>query len=137
MSAGTLAVDAPGGSEDGSAAVESVFSIFFLMFLVAGIIQVALVLYGRNVVTAAAHEGARSAIELGRNPSSAATIAEKTVRAGAGGIADDISVEVITERSNERVAVRVRVHGRLEAMGPLPVDIPITSVATASRETSP
>ena len=117
--------------------MESVFSMFFLMFLVMGVIQIALVLYGRNVVASAAHEGARSAIELGRDPSSAAAIAEKTVRAGAGGIADDISVDVVTERSTERVAVRVRVQGRLQAMGPLPVDIPITSVATASRERSP
>lgn len=133
----TLAVDAQNASEEGSAAVESVFSMFFLMFLVVGVIQVALVLYGRNVVATAAHEGARSAIELGRDPSSAAAIAEKTIVAEAGGIAERISVDVTLERSEERVAARVRVHARLQALGPLPVSLPIATVATASRDRSP
>lgn len=123
--------------EEGSAAVESVFSMFFLMFLVVGIIQVALTLYGRNVVAAAAHEGARSAIEVGGDPASAAIVAEQTIRQSAGGVADGIVVETTVERSRDRVAVQVRVSGTLRAFGPLPVSLPIASVASATRERMP
>lgn len=123
--------------EDGSAVVESVFSMLFLMFLVMGVVQLGLTLYGRNVVAASAHEAARSAIELGADPASAADIADRSVRRGAGGVVKDIVVETTVERSSDHVAVQVRVHGKLRAFGPIPMELPITSVATASRDPSP
>src|SRR5687768_13461790 len=53
-------------SESGSALIESTFALVLLMFLVLGTIEVAFALYGRNVVLNAAHQAARTAVEVGR-----------------------------------------------------------------------
>ncbi|MCA1694613.1 MAG: pilus assembly protein, partial [Actinobacteria bacterium] len=76
-------------TERGSAPLEAVLSILFVMLLVLGTIEVSLALYGRNVVAAAAHEGARAALELGRGPDSAAAVARSTVRRASGALVRD------------------------------------------------
>lgn len=120
-------------SEAGSAAVESTFALLLLLGLVLGTIEVAFALYGRNVILSAAHEGARAAVELGRDPSEAAAIARSTVSRSAGGVVDDLDVHVeITDGDPIRVAVRVS--GIVDAWGPVPLPIPVTTVARATTE---
>jgi hypothetical protein len=120
-------------SEEGSAVVESIFGLLLVMTLALGVVQVALGLYARNVVIAAAHEAARAAIELGGSERDATTVARRTVEAGAGGVTRDLVVEAIRERSGDRVAVRVHVEATLEPFGPIPVSLPVSSTATTSR----
>jgi Flp pilus assembly protein TadG len=119
--------------DDGSAVVESVFGILLVMTLVLGVVQVALGLYARNVVAAAAHEGARAAIELGGTEEDASFIARRTVESSAGGVTRDLTVEAVSGRIEGRIAVRVRVEAILEPFGPIPVSFPVTSSATSSR----
>ena len=111
--------------------MESTFALILLLFLVLGTIEVAFALYGRNVVLAAAHDGARAAIELGRDPAEAAAIARSTVVRSAGGIATDLDVDVSTA-GPETVAVRVR--AVVDAWGPIPFPLPVDTVARASSE---
>jgi hypothetical protein len=124
-------------SERGSAPLEAVFAIVFLMVLVLGAIQVAFALYGRNVIAAAAHEGARAAIERGRSPTEATTIAREVVHRAAGRLVDDLNVRVAIDRSDEHTQLHVRVGGVLDLFGPVPLPLRISSVATASSESSP
>lgn len=120
--------------EAGSAPLESVFAIVFLMALVLGVMQVALALYGRNVVMASAHEGARAGIELARSPAEAAPIAEQAVRSSAGGAIDDLHVEVITLERGVTTLVEVHVSGTLDVLGALSLPIPIEVTASSLRE---
>lgn len=119
--------------EAGSAVVESVFGILFLMLLVMGAIQVTFALYGRNVLLAAAHDGARAAIELGRDPASADALATDTITSSAGGMVRDLDVHTSFRRVGDQVIVRVSVRSSLEPMGPVPILIPVTATSTVSR----
>ena len=123
--------------EDGSAVLESIFGILLVMTLVLGAVQVGLGLYARNVVAAAAHEGARAAIELGGSQRDAEAVARRTVEASAGGVTRDLIVDAIRERSGGSVAVRVRVRALLQPFGPLPVSLPVTTTARTSRAVVP
>ncbi|MFN2488812.1 MAG: TadE/TadG family type IV pilus assembly protein [Actinomycetota bacterium] len=120
--------------ERGSAPVDAVISMVLLMVLVLGVVEIAFALYGRNVVAASAHEGARAAIELGRGPGDAVAVATDTVRRSAGGLVSDLDVGVKLEESPLRSLVIVEVTGVLETWGPIPVAVPISVTATASRE---
>jgi Flp pilus assembly protein TadG len=120
--------------EKGSAVVESIFAILILLILVLGTIEVAFALYTRNVVAAAAHEGARAGLELGRNPSDAAAVAASTVRQSAGGLVRDLDVDASVHRLGTRSLVTVRVTGVMKAFGPVPLPIPLTSTASVTRE---
>jgi uncharacterized membrane protein YeiH len=111
--------------------------MLFLMLLVFGTIEVSLALYGRNVVAAAAHEGARAALELGRGPESAAAIARATVRHSSGALVRDLRVDVIPLTTGSTSYVRVRVAGWLRLAGPIPVPVPVTAIATVSQEVAP
>jgi hypothetical protein len=104
-----------------------------LLLLTLGVIEVALVLYGRNVLMASAHEGARAAVELGTTRGDATRIATETVRRAARGLVDDLGVGVVLDDNAGRFEARVRVSGALEALGPVPVRIPVSVVARASR----
>jgi hypothetical protein len=121
--------------EEGSAPVEATFAMVLLMVFALGVMQVALVLYGRNVLAASAHEGARAAVELGRGPSDAIEVAEKTVRIAAGGLVDHLEVSVtVSHGVRGRTATRVQVAGVLSALGPVPLPIPVSVAATAVSE---
>jgi Flp pilus assembly protein TadG len=122
-----------GRTERGSAPVETVFAIVFFMILVLSVIEIAFALYGRNVMAAAAHEGARAAIELGRTPSDAVQIASETVARSAGGLIEDLHVDVTTRTAGDRTVVRVHVTGTVRALGPIPVPLPVSVTATATR----
>jgi hypothetical protein len=123
--------------QQGSAPLEAVFAIVILMVLVLGVIEVTFALYGRNVVAASAHEGARAAIERGRSPTEAIAIARGVVEQSAGGLIDDLDVSVTVNEAGGRRLVRVRVGGVLELIGPVPVPLRVSTVATASSESSP
>lgn len=123
--------------ERGSAPAEFVFVALFATFLLFGVIEVALALYGRNVVASSAHEAARAAIELHASASRAEAIAHNTVRRSTGSLVEGYEVTVSSQSSNERVVVRVRVRGHLDAPGPLPLRIPVDLSATAAREVLP
>jgi Flp pilus assembly protein TadG len=123
-------------SEAGSAPVEFVFGAVFVTLLLFGVIEVAFALYGRNVIASSAHEAARAAVELHgvRDPE---TVARSTVERAAGGLIDSYDVAVSSQRSDERMTVQVRVLGRLDPPGPLPLKIPVDLTATSVRETLP
>jgi hypothetical protein len=124
-------------NQRGSAPVETAFSILFLMLLVLGTIEVALTLYGRDVVAAAAHEGARAALELGRDPASATEVARRTVRQSSGELVRDLSVEVVPRTIGSMTYVRVHVTGWLRLAGPVPIPISVDATATVSKEVAP
>ena len=116
--------------------MESTFALLFLLFLVLGTIEVAFALYGRNVILSSAHEGARAAAELGRDPSEAAAIARSTVERSAGGIVDEMRVEV--DVGGERLRrIAVRVDAIVDAWGPIPFPFPVSTIARVTTEPLP
>jgi Flp pilus assembly protein TadG len=120
-------------SARGSAPLETIFAMVLLAFLALGTIQVSLVLYARNVLAASAHEGARSVIELGSEPPDADRVATGVVRRSAGGLVEDLDVSTMVERRGPSESVVVRVSGSVAAFGPIPVSIPFSTTARASR----
>jgi Flp pilus assembly protein TadG len=124
-------------SQDGSTVVESVLAIVFLLTLLLGTIQVVFTLYSRNVVRAAAQEGARAAIERGAADGSASAAARTAVARTAGGLLEQVGVTV--ERSAVRggAVISVTVVGRLRPIGPVPVSVPIRAVAHAAAAEDP
>jgi Flp pilus assembly protein TadG len=120
--------------ERGSAPLELTFAIVFLILLSLGAIQVGLTLYARNVVMSAAHEGARAAVELGRQSSDASETARRYVERAAGGVVDHLRVSTSTVEARGRLFVRVMVTGSLDVPGPVPVSIPVRTTGTAGRE---
>ena len=124
-------------SEEGAAPIEFVFGALFVTLLLFGVIEVAFALYGRNVVASSAHEAARAAIELDGTGKDAEAIARATVERGAGGLVDTYDVAVRAQRSDDRLAVSVRVTASLDPPGPLPLKVPVDLTATSVRETLP
>ena len=121
------------GGQRGSAALETVFSIVFVMWLALGVMEVAFVVYGRNVMAASTHEGARAAVELGAAPSDAETVATQTVQRAAGRLVQDLDVTVSTYTQAGSRVVHVRARGALRPFGPVPLPMVITTSATATR----
>jgi Flp pilus assembly protein TadG len=119
--------------EEGSAAVESTFALVLLLILVLGTIEVAFALYGRNVVLNSAHEAARAAVELGRTPAEAEALATATVERAAGGLTDELRVEIGVS-TREVVTIGVRVDAVIDPWGPIPFRMPVRARATATRE---
>ena len=104
-----------------------------MMVLALSVIQISFVLYARNVIMASAHEGARRAVELGRTEAEAAALARQTAARSAGGLLDDLEVDVTSARSATGAVIRVDVVGRLKSFGPVPIPARLTATATASR----
>ena len=124
-------------AQQGSALLESIFALLLLLMLVLGAIQVAFVLYARNVVAASAHEGARAAVELGRGAEDASMVASEVVRSSAGGLVEQMEVAVSVQALGDLSIVRVRLTGRLKSFGVVPIRIPVGSVATSVRREAP
>lgn len=119
--------------ERGSSTVEAVAAIGLITLLVVGGIQVALSLYARNVIVSSAHEGARAAVEYGRDPADARSIVRSVIQSGAGSAVSAIQVSpVITHTETETIA-DVVVRAIIEPLGPIPIEIPVTARATAGR----
>lgn len=120
-------------NERGSATVEATAAIVLLILLVLGTLEVAYLLYARNVVMSSAHEGARAAVEQGRDIDDARAIARDTVERAAGGLVRGLRVQVGTALSPEGRVVTVRVSGTLTPLAPVPLPIPLTATARAWR----
>jgi Flp pilus assembly protein TadG len=120
-------------NQRGSAPVESVFAISLVLFLALGIIQVALMLYARNVVMASAHEGARAAVELGRSLEEAELVAGDAISDAVGGLTADIDVEVEAVALEEQDRFEVIVRASLKDVGIIPLPITVTARASSSR----
>ena len=120
-------------NERGAAPLESLFALILLLFLVLGTIEVAFALYGRNVIASSAHEAARTAVELGRDPREAALVATNTVARSASNLTRDLNVDVDVSRGSVRVTVR----GVVDAFGPIPFPFPVEAVATAHKTGRP
>lgn len=117
----------------GSAPLESVFAIILLLFFVLSVVQVAFLLYARNTLAAAAHEGARAVVELGSDPSDAVAVATSVVQSSAGGLVGNLRVQVHSVPGGERGVVRVRVDGAVRPFGPIPFGGHLTAYATTVR----
>ncbi len=104
-----------------------------LILLVLGTLEVALLLYARNVVMSSAHEGARAAIERGRDLDEARAIAYETVERAAGGLVRGLEVHVGSARSADGRVLTVRVSGTLTPLAPVPLPIPLSATARAWR----
>lgn len=124
-------------AERGSAPLEAIFAIVLVLLLALGVVQMALVVYARNVVASSAHEGARAAIEIGRTPEEATAIATRTIARAAGDIVHGLDVEVTTARVDRKFVVRVRVSGALKTLGPAPIPVPVALSASSAREVPP
>lgn len=106
-----------------------------ILIMVLGSIEVAFVLYARNVVASAAHEGARAAVEIDRTPAQASAVARRTVERSAGGFVRNLVVRTDTTTSLDgvgRSAVVVSAH--LRVLGPIPFSFPVRLTARASGQ---
>ena len=109
-------------------------AIVVLMFLALGTIEVAFALYARNVVGAAAHEGARAAAELGGSRNDASDVVRAAVTKAAGGLVRDLRVQTTVARRGVRSVIRVHVAGMLKPFGPVPLPVPLKATASVTRE---
>lgn len=123
--------------ERGSATVESIFAIVVLLLLTLGAVQVAFVLYARNVLLSAAHEGARAAVERGAEMHDAAALVSAVVRRSAGGLVSDVDVDAATSPVGDRDVLTVKVRATVAAFGPVPFEVPVTATAASVRERGP
>jgi Flp pilus assembly protein TadG len=121
--------------ERGSAPVESVFAIVALIFLTLGALQVAFALYARNVVASAAHEGARAVVERGAVAGDAQAVAAEVVGRAAGGLVEDLRVDVSSSTRGPRTVTTVHVRGTTARFGPVPITLPLRATATSVAET--
>ena len=106
----------------------------FVVVLLLGVVEVAFVLYARNVVAASAHEGVRAVVERGAVAGDAETIARRTVRDSARDLVDDLNVGVDLLGGVGTEQVTVVVSGRVKSFGPVPLPIIVRSTASSSRE---
>lgn len=121
--------------ERGSLPLESIPVL--LLVLVAGLAtaQLAVALYGTNILRASAHEAARALIEHRSVPTEARRIALDLVRHSAGGVVNDLDIDISRRSGGVAVVVRVRVTGEIEAVGPIP--LPVSAAATVTKERVP
>jgi Flp pilus assembly protein TadG len=99
-------------TQRGSAVVDVVLVMVVLVPVVLGILQVALVLFVRNTLAAAASEGARLAATRDRGPADGAALARAQIDdAVSGKFAQDVSAR----QSGD--TVEVTVHARVPALG--------------------
>jgi Flp pilus assembly protein TadG len=123
--------------ERGSAVVQSIFAIAFLMILVMGVLQIAVSVYAKNAITSAAHEGARRALELGASTDEARALVAETIKGSTGALVKDLTVATEVGTLEERTIVQVRVTGTVRPLGPVPVPMRIDARASTSREIAP
>ena len=125
------------GEERGSLPLESIPAILLVLLTGVGVVQVALTLHAANVVRASAHEAARAAVGFHSTETDARRAALDLVRGAAGGIVDGLRVRVAIEERATDLLVRVQVSGKLQAVGPIPVALPVAATSTASKERAP
>jgi Flp pilus assembly protein TadG len=105
-----------GQRQRGAAVVDFVLVLVLLVPLFLGVLQVALVLFVRNTVTAAASEGARYAATLDRDPADGAARTRSQISGVlAGRYARGVSAREVTIDGAR--AVEVTVHVVVPALG--------------------
>ena len=117
----------------GSAVVDFVLVLLLLVPLVAGVLQIALVLYVRNTLASAASEGARYAATLGHDGADGVA----RTRAQLAGVLSDRYAEDIAAGSTTiagAAADEVTVHARVPALGLGGPGIELTVTGHAVRE---
>lgn len=103
-------------SQRGAAVVDVVLVIIVLVPVVLGIVQVALVMFVRNTLAAAASEGARLAATADRGPGEGAALTREQVdQAISGRYAQDVSVRRVL--IGGAPAIEVTIHARVPALG--------------------
>lgn len=135
MSAAALAADVC--SERGSTILETIFGMVLLFVVTLGVIQIALLLYARNVVHASAHEAARAAIERGVHAREAPVVAADAARAAIGGIARDVRVKFERRRLAQRDVVTVQIVAQVAPTGPVPLSVTMRGLATIATTAEP
>jgi hypothetical protein len=104
------------------------------MVLAVGAVQVALALYGRNVVASTAHEAARAGVERGATASDAEDLAVSTATKAGGRLIRGLAVSAAAADRLRTRTVEVRITGTIDVLGPLPIPVPVDVTARASTE---
>jgi Flp pilus assembly protein TadG len=104
------------GRQRGAAVVDFVLVLVLLVPVFLGVLQVALVLFVRNTLTAAAAEGARYAATLDREPTDGAARTRAQIEGAlAGRYAQNVTAREVT--IDGAPAVEVTVHVVVPALG--------------------
>ena len=104
------------GRQRGAAVVDFVLVLVVLVPVFLGVLQIALVLFVRNTLTAAASEGARYAATLDRGPAEGAARTRSQINGAlAGRYADGVTAREVT--IDGAPAVEVTVHVVVPALG--------------------
>ena len=105
-----------GRSQRGAAVVDVVLVMIVLVPVVLGILQVALVMFVRNTLAAAASEGARLAATADRGAGDGVALTREQVdQAISGRYAQDVSVRRVLVHGAP--AIEVTIHARVPALG--------------------
>ena len=114
----------------GAAVVDIVLVIAVLVPVVLGILQVALVLFVRNTLAAAASEGARLAATSDRGPAEGAALTREQIDAAVSGrFAQDVSARQTMVDGVPGVEVTVRASVPALGLGGPSVDLVVTGRA--------
>lgn len=116
------------GSERGSTLVETIVGMSLLLVIAIGTIQVATLLYARNVIRSSAHEIARAAIERGVARTDAVEFGGRLLGDSLGGMIDDLQVDVDSAGTGAQRIVTAHVATVVQPVGPLPISVPVESV---------
>lgn len=103
-----------------------------LLGVLLGVVQLALVVHARTVVTAAAQEGARHGATEGRTPAEGERRAAVVLESGIGG--DAASFSVTAQDGGDTVTVRVEGHYRLIVPWVTGRTLPLAARAEMRRE---
>lgn len=117
--------------------LETIFGVVLLMVIAVGSIQVALLLYSRNLVQASAHEAARAALVKGLDDDEARTIAGRVVHRSLSPVTRDIEVALERSRTGSQMVVSVQVRAVAEPSGPIPIAVPVYSAAEIRATAEP
>lgn len=124
-------------TEDGATLLESIFAVGLLMIMTVGTIQVALLLYARNLVQASAHEAARAAVERDVLDDVATDVARRVVHTSVAPMTRRVEVAVGRTSIGIQDVVTVKVDAILKPHGPIPVSFPVHAVARLSTTGAP
>lgn len=124
-------------SQRGAVVLESIFAVALLMIVALGVIQIALLLFARNMVQASAHEAARAAIERGLAPDAASETARRVATASMGSMARRLDIATERRRIGTQEVVTVRVTAILEPAGPIPIAPAVVATARIGTTAEP
>lgn len=130
----------PWRDERGSSVVEFVLITTLLLLLLFGVLQVGVYLYVRNVVAAAAADGARFAASAGSAPSAGGQRADELLRAAlhSGGSSIRCDATLARDTASGLDVVTVRCAGRVRSVfAPIGAWLSIDVTGSSLREQVP